>query len=189
MLDAFVFFPDRHVPAAPAGIEDRWITTADGVRLHAWWGGPPDPVATLLWSHGNAGNIADRVDVLRAFVARGLGVLAYDYRGYGRSDGRPSEAGVSRDAEAAFDALVAAGVPSIVPGPGAGGEPDLLGGGLPVQHEARAVVELDGDQPVAREDVEVLEVAQPAPRTVEARLRRLQVLPLVHTATVAAGPA
>ena len=111
VLDALVFFPDRNVPAAPSDVAERWITTADGIRLHAWYGGPSDPPATLLWSHGNAGNIADRVSVLRAFAARGLGVLAYDYRGYGRSDGRPSEAGVSRDAEAAFDALVGAGVP------------------------------------------------------------------------------
>jgi fermentation-respiration switch protein FrsA (DUF1100 family) len=111
VLDAFIFFPDRHMPPAPAGVADRWITTRDGVRLHAWYGGPAAPVATLLWSHGNAGNIADRVGVLLAFVARGLAVLAYDYRGYGRSEGRPSEAGVAHDAEAAFDALVADGVP------------------------------------------------------------------------------
>lgn len=111
MLDALVFFPDRQVPAAPSDVAERWITTSDGVRLHAWYGGPSDPPATLLWSHGNAGNIADRVGVLRAFAARGLGVLAYDYRGYGRSDGQPTEAGVGRDAEAVFDALTAAGVP------------------------------------------------------------------------------
>jgi len=112
VLDALVFFPDRHVPPAPPGVADRWITTADGVRLHAWWAGPPDAPATLLWSHGNAGNIADRAGVLRHLVARGLAVLAYDYRGYGRSQGQPSEAGVARDADAAFDALVADGVPA-----------------------------------------------------------------------------
>jgi len=112
VLDALVFFPDRHMPPAPAGMTDRWITTTDGVRIHAWQAGPPAPVATLLWSHGNAGNIADRHGAIRAFVARGLAVLAYDYRGYGRSDGRPSEAGVARDAEAAFDTLVSGGVPA-----------------------------------------------------------------------------
>lgn len=109
MLDALIFLPDRHVPAAPAGVQERWIETDDGVRLHAWYAGPPDAPATLVWSHGNAGNIAGRVDVLRALAARGLGVLAYDYRGYGRSGGRPSEAGVYRDAEAAFDAVLRAG--------------------------------------------------------------------------------
>jgi fermentation-respiration switch protein FrsA (DUF1100 family) len=112
VIDAFVFFPDRRVPATPpAGVRERWIDVPDGVRLHAWHAGPPDPSAILLWSHGNAGNIAGRVDVLRALASRQLGVLAYDYRGFGRSTGRPSEAGVSRDAEAAFDALTRGGVP------------------------------------------------------------------------------
>ncbi len=111
VLDALIFFPDRHVPPAPPDVEERWIETADGVRLHAWYAGPPDPPATLVWSHGNGGNIAGRADVLRALGRRGVGVLAYDYRGDGRSAGRPSEAGVTRDAEAAFDALTAAGVP------------------------------------------------------------------------------
>jgi len=111
VIDSLIFFPDRHVPDAPHDVEERWITTADGIRLHAWYAGPASPAATLLWSHGNAGNIAGRVDVLRALAARGLGVLAYDYRGYGRSEGRPSEAGLSRDADAAFDSLTRAGVP------------------------------------------------------------------------------
>ena len=75
MIDSLIFFPDRDVPAAPPDVEERWITTADGIRLHAWYAGPASPAATLLWSHGNAGNIAGRVDVLRALAARGLGVL------------------------------------------------------------------------------------------------------------------
>jgi fermentation-respiration switch protein FrsA (DUF1100 family) len=111
VIDAFVFLPDRQVPVTPPDLEERWLETRDGVRLHAWYAGPLHALATLVWSHGNAGNIAGRVDVLRALAARGLGVLAYDYRGYGRSTGRPSEAGVYRDAEAAFDAVVRAGTP------------------------------------------------------------------------------
>jgi pimeloyl-ACP methyl ester carboxylesterase len=68
--------------------------------------------ATLVWSLGNAGNIAGRADVLLALVSHGFDVLAYDYRGYGKSQGRPSEAGVYLDAAAAFDSERAYGTPS-----------------------------------------------------------------------------
>lgn len=112
LIDSLIFFPERDVPPPPPGIEERWLTTADGVRLHAWYGSPEDPVATLVWSHGNGGNIAGRVDVLRDLVASGLAVLAYDYRGYGKSDGRPSEAGLYADAAAAYDDIRRRGVPA-----------------------------------------------------------------------------
>jgi len=103
LLDPLIFFPDRYVPAAPAGIEERWITAEDGVRLHAWYAAAPGAIATLVWSHGNGGNIAGRLEVLLALRARAFNVLAYDYRGYGRSAGRPSEPGCYRDARAAYD--------------------------------------------------------------------------------------
>jgi fermentation-respiration switch protein FrsA (DUF1100 family) len=104
-LDRLVFFPDPDVPAPPPGVEERWISTADGVRLHAWWVSPPGATTTLVWSHGNAGNIGGRADALLALAGRGLAVLAYDYRSFGRSGGQPSEDGVYRDAEAAYDSL------------------------------------------------------------------------------------
>jgi fermentation-respiration switch protein FrsA (DUF1100 family) len=109
-LDRLVFFPDPYVPEPPPGVEERWITTADGVRLHAWLAAVPGAVATLVWSHGNGGNIGGRADVLLALAAHGVSVLAYDYRGYGKSAGRPSEDGVYRDAEAAYDSVRAGGV-------------------------------------------------------------------------------
>jgi len=93
-------------------VGERWITTSDGVRLHAWYAGAAEGSPVLVWSHGNGGNIAGRADVLAALAAHGLGVLAYDYRGYGRSGGRPSEAGVYRDAEAAYDSERERGVPA-----------------------------------------------------------------------------
>ena len=102
-LDRLIFLPDTTVPHPPPGVEGRWITTRDNVRIHAWYVPARDARATLVWSHGNAGNIAGRVDVALALAARGVDVLAYDYRGYGRSEGRPSEAGVYLDAEAAYD--------------------------------------------------------------------------------------
>lgn len=111
MLDRLVFFPDRTMPPAPPpGIVERAFRTSDGVTLHAYLAAPPDPVATLVWSHGNAGNIANRAGIALELAARGFAVLAYDYRGYGRSEGSPSEAGVHLDALAAYDHLRAAGV-------------------------------------------------------------------------------
>jgi fermentation-respiration switch protein FrsA (DUF1100 family) len=93
-------------------VRQRWIVTQDDVRLHAWHAAGPAAQPTLIWSHGNGGNIAGRADVLLALAARGLNVLAYDYRGYGRSAGRPSEAGVYRDAEAVYDSERRRGVPA-----------------------------------------------------------------------------
>jgi hypothetical protein len=112
LLDALIFQPDSYVPDPPPGVKQGWIVTQDGVRLHAWHAAGPAAQPTLIWSHGNGGNIAGRTDVLLALAARGLNVLAYDYRGYGRSAGRPSEAGVYRDAEAVYDSERRRGVPA-----------------------------------------------------------------------------
>ena len=112
MLERLIFFPDRFVGDPPRGVEERSITTEDGIRIHAWYARARDEQApALVWSHGNGGNIANRADVLMALQACGLGVLAYDYRGYGRSEGRPDEAGIYRDARAAYDSERAAGTP------------------------------------------------------------------------------
>lgn len=108
-IDYFTFFPERAVGPPPTGVEERWITTEDGQRLHAWHVGHRPSAPLLLWSHGNAGNIHSRREVLMALARRGLSVLAYDYRGYGKSSGSPHEAGLYLDASAAFDSEVARG--------------------------------------------------------------------------------
>lgn len=82
--------------------EDAWFTAADGTRLHGWYAPSPRPRAVVLFCHGNAGNITDRIDLfygMRDLV--GVSVLVFDYRGFGRSEGRPTEAGVLADARAA----------------------------------------------------------------------------------------
>lgn len=112
MIDRLVFFPDPDVGPPPPGVQERWLTTADGVRLHAWSVARESPRAAFVWSHGNAGNIAGRGDILVELARRGFDVLAYDYRGYGRSVGSPSERGVYLDAEAAYDSERARGVPA-----------------------------------------------------------------------------
>jgi fermentation-respiration switch protein FrsA (DUF1100 family) len=111
LIDRLVFLPDRFVPPPPPGLAERWITTDDGVRLHAWHAPPPEGAPVLVWSHGNGGNVANRGEVILALRDRGVGVLAYDYRGYGKSAGRPSETGVYRDARAAYDDERAHGTP------------------------------------------------------------------------------
>ncbi len=103
-----VFFPERELAATPdqAGLEyeDQWLTTGDGVRLHAWWLPAPGAETVLLFCHGNAGNISHRLDNLSRFRDRGLSLFIFDYRGYGRSQGTPSEQGMYRDVEAAYAA-------------------------------------------------------------------------------------
>src|SRR5262245_30683174 len=103
MIDRFVFFPTPLLANPPRGVEERWIRTADGFDIHAWYATHPGAKTSVVWSHGNGGSIGERAALLVALAARGIDVLAYDYRGYGKSDGRPSEAGVYLDAEAAFD--------------------------------------------------------------------------------------
>lgn len=87
-------------------VEDVWLTASDGVRLHAWWVPDHEAKFTFLAFHGNASNIANRVPTYEFLHDAHVNVLALEYRGYGRSDGKPNEAGVYRDAEAAYDYLV-----------------------------------------------------------------------------------
>jgi hypothetical protein len=107
--------PGRALDATPEAIgldyEDAVIETADGERLHGWFVPADAARGTLLFFHGNAGNISHRLDSLAIFNRLGLDVLMVDYRGYGQSSGEPSEAGTYRDARAAWDWLVARGVP------------------------------------------------------------------------------
>lgn len=102
----FIFFPDRQLVATPAAAdlvyEEVWFSAADGVKLQGWYvpGEPGEPV--LLFCHGNAGNISHRVDNLWHFHRLGLSVLIFDYRGYGRSEGRASEQGTYNDGRGAL---------------------------------------------------------------------------------------
>ncbi|AVI61370.1 alpha/beta hydrolase [Halomonas sp. GFAJ-1] len=81
------------------------LTTEDNVALDAWWVPAPNPRASLLFFHGNAGNISHRLESIAQFQRLGLSVLIIDYRGYGRSEGSPSEAGTALDARAAWQWL------------------------------------------------------------------------------------
>ena len=85
--------------------QDVPLRTADGLRLSAWYLPVEDAPGCVLVCHGNAGNIEHRLLLARAFQAMGLSVLLFDYRGYGASEGRPTEDGLVLDAQAALDWL------------------------------------------------------------------------------------
>ncbi len=101
-----LFFPTPELVETPAdwglAYSEVWLTTEDGVRLHGWYIPREGARGTLLFLHGNAGNISHRRDSVGIFHRLGLDVLIIDYRGYGRSEGTPSEAGLYRDAAAAW---------------------------------------------------------------------------------------
>jgi len=98
--------PGRALMATPERIgleyEDVNFQAADGTRLHGWYVPAAGAERTLLFLHGNAGNISHRLDSLRIFNDLGLNVFIIDYRGYGQSEGRPSEPGLHADALAAL---------------------------------------------------------------------------------------
>lgn len=150
--DSLIYFPSKYpdglwqVQATCARedetfprIDDCHFNTADGVTLHGWFctpvhcaRGAASPVATemvLLWLHGNAGNISYRYDMIRGMMGLAVQIFIIDYRGYGKSDGKPSESGLYLDARAAWDYLVGErGVPPnriVIFGKSLGGTPAI----------------------------------------------------------------
>jgi uncharacterized protein len=110
----FIYYPVRELAGDPTAVglpfRDIAFEADDGTPLHGWLV-PGRRPTTLLWSHGNAGNISHRLGNLRLMADElGVGVFIFDYRGYGRSGGVPSEAGLVKDALAARRALLREGV-------------------------------------------------------------------------------
>ena len=115
----FVFHPHPWVErdwARVSGLplQDVWFESEDGMRLFGWYveargaeaGSAGLTPGVLLWCHGNAGNIIHRLENLAELHRAGISVFLFDYRGYGRSQGTPSEEGVYQDALAAAGYLV-----------------------------------------------------------------------------------
>ncbi len=104
-----VYFPDKQLSNTPEifGLDysSVSIATADGETLHGWWVPVPDAKGTVLFFHGNAGNISHRINYLTMFSRLGYNTLLFDYRGYGQSSGTPSESGTYLDAQAAWQHL------------------------------------------------------------------------------------
>lgn len=119
--DRLIFFPNAFEAGSWSthgmgpGTEDVFLTTSDGAKIHAWWvpveanevNGEGEAVPTILYFHGNAGNLTNRVENIIFLMKLPASVLAVDYRRYGKSEGPfPTEEGVYRDARAAYDYLV-----------------------------------------------------------------------------------
>ncbi|URD79333.1 Prolyl oligopeptidase family [Musa troglodytarum] len=96
----------RAYPFTPARLrldyEDVFLRTSDGVRLHSWFikHSPPKPGPTILFFQENAGNIAHRLEFVRIMMQRlQCNVFMLSYRGYGESDGHPSQHGIIMDSQ------------------------------------------------------------------------------------------
>ncbi len=104
---SLLYFPDpRRTAPAESGLpqaQEVILTTSDGERLIAWTVAPQTDKPVVLYFHGNAGSLRLRADRFRRLTADGTGLVAMSYRGYSGSSGRPSEAGLVRDAAAAYE--------------------------------------------------------------------------------------
>jgi fermentation-respiration switch protein FrsA (DUF1100 family) len=109
-----MYFPDpTHtlpLQVGLAGVVERVLLTSEGARVMAWYGKAMPGRPTILYFHGNAGNLAHRAERIRRFMGEGLGVYMMTYRGYGGSTGHPSERANLADAQMAYGALVREGV-------------------------------------------------------------------------------
>jgi hypothetical protein len=112
LLGSLIYFPEAAIAQTPAeaGMPYRELAfeSADGQRLYGWWitTRHSSPAGDILFCHGNGGNIGDRLIDAQLLTGAGFNLLLFDYRGYGRSTGRPDEEGTYRDALAAKDALL-----------------------------------------------------------------------------------
>jgi fermentation-respiration switch protein FrsA (DUF1100 family) len=109
---SMMYFPETiHTSPAEAGLpeaEEISLTAADGVHIVGWHVAPRDGKPVILYLHGNGGALRYRVERFRRLIKEGVGLVAIEYRGYGGSEGSPSEAGLFADAEAAYAFAAAA---------------------------------------------------------------------------------
>jgi fermentation-respiration switch protein FrsA (DUF1100 family) len=105
----YVYFPTSNIITTPSDsglfYEDLMLETYDGVKISAWYIHAENPKATLLFFHGNAGNISHRIEFIEMFYSLNISTFIIDYRGYGKSEGSPTEEGTYIDSEAAWDYL------------------------------------------------------------------------------------
>jgi len=108
----YVYYPERILSADPGRVglyfESVSFKAADGVKLSGWFIPVQSARGVLLFCHGNAGNISHRLESIQIFHQLGLDIFIFDYRGYGQSEGKPTEQGTYQDAEAAWQYLIEA---------------------------------------------------------------------------------
>lgn len=108
----FIYFPPRHPhgfpsqPSSDVRFEEVWLRTKDGIKLNASYFPCSNSRQAILWFHGNAEDIGTSFSQLEFYLRLGVNLLALDYRGYGKSEGLPSEDGIYLDADAAYHHLV-----------------------------------------------------------------------------------
>lgn len=107
--DKLIYYPTRGFISDPSSIglkfENISFGTEDGIQLHGWFVSADHSNPTVLYCHGNAGNISGRLETIQLLRSLGLNIFIFDYRGYGRSKGTPSEQGTYRDVKAAWNYL------------------------------------------------------------------------------------
>lgn len=105
-----IYFPIKEIDITPKDIglefDDVSFFSSDGTKLNGWYVPAKNSRTTVLFCHGNAGNIGHRIEIIDMFFKLGLDVFIFDYRGYGRSQGNPSEAGLYLDAQSAYKYLI-----------------------------------------------------------------------------------
>ena len=109
--ERLLFHPEHLGSTSPPVVagtraRDIWLTAEDGTRIHSWLFEVPGEAPIVILFHGNAGHIGHRTPLAAGLVSRQLSVLLVDYRGYGRSEGRPSEKGLYLDGEATYGFVV-----------------------------------------------------------------------------------
>lgn len=111
-----LFYPDKNLEVSPKDIGLAYdaviFQTTDNKKISAWFISAPSARYTILFCHGNAGNISHRIEKLKFFHDLQCSVLIFDYRGYGRSGGRPSEQGLYQDAQTAYEYLLMRKIPT-----------------------------------------------------------------------------
>ncbi len=104
-----LYHPDKHIGAAEqyglVGFSEYFVKTADGISVQMWYKPAKAGEKTIIYYHGNASHIGNRAGIYSALAGEGFGVLALSYRGYGKSDGEPSEQGIYSDARSAINFL------------------------------------------------------------------------------------